>query len=79
MAKRPRTTHVNDRGFRRRNESYSVVFYAKPESAMLPMWLLAISLNDKKHVAAINGQTGAVALDARGKKYLQSKRRDRFV
>ena len=46
---------------------------------MLPMWLLAISLNDKKHVAAINGQTGAVALDARGKKYLQSKRRDRFV
>ena len=39
------------------------------------MWLLAISPNGKKHVAAINGQTGAAALDARGKKELQSKRR----
>ena len=47
--------------------------------AFLPMWLLAISLNGKKHVAAINGQIGAAALDARGKKDLQSKRRDRFV
>lgn len=55
--------------------SCAVVFYAKSERALLPMWLLTLSLNGKKHLVAVNGQTGAVAPNAQGKKELQSKHR----
>lgn len=55
--------------------SRAVVFFAKPERALLPVWLLTLSLNGRNCHAAVNGQTGAAALDDQSKGRAESMHR----
>ena len=56
--------------------SRAVVFCTKPERVLLPMWLLVTSNSGKKSLAAVNGQTGTVALGAQGKEHAESRHRN---
>ena len=55
--------------------SRAVVFFAKPERALLPAWLLTLSLNGRNRYVAVNGQTGVVAWDDQSKGRAESMHR----